>query len=979
MADSLKKYLSYDGLKHYNDSIINEIERNYLPLAGGALTGDLSLSNGTNQRKLIIRREANDVQYEFQRTINYKGEGVISAYKSGTEFNTIKLGENDTEFSKPISVNEGSQGSVAAQTRINIGAASQTDLNNAKSIANTALNEIENVLELNTVTSDIHRKDKEVCCQFVPNTDIHVVSHINSINNVGNENFLPPMNYNTTWNGITYTWNSDGSFSVVGTTEGNSSAYELANNGVPVIFGNGTYVLSIGDVLPEGVSISMDAYRDAGTWSDPSGVHSFKFSNGNEWIFTPSPDYEYIVTLNIDSWRTVDFSILPRLKSCQVNAIRSITLTVANDAETKQYSVDFNRYIYNGKYDWNSGKLIDLDTNTEYFFNAYEIKALDGLNYIKDDAGIIEVEGLSSDIRSEKMKKYNHISRMYLYGNTANMSKDNAVMLRFKYDGAYNYINDSLEAGLRENGRKREGWVKVKWQGSSSIAFPKKNYTFTFYWDENGNDKRGMLFKSNWGFQSKYNAKANFIDPTHCRNVVAAKLWGECVRSRNQRNQGSESYIYMNALPNAGAIDGYPMLVFVNDEYQGIYTMNIPKDEWMFGMKDGEGMNAVLCGENYSESAMFYGPFNPNSSDWSYEVEPDSNNKSKIEESFGKIYEVISMPENSASETDAKRSAIKERVDIYSVIDYDIFLGELGLSDNNGKNQLMVTYDGNKWIMSAYDLDTAFGNHWSGAKYLPSKREYDYGNGLTWAVKLLFPDEYAIRKKELKNGCLNKTNIMNTLLNFSVDIPQEAYRAEAELWPDMCGANANAMQQIVSFIEDIEDIKPSSDGKNLFTYTSDFGGSNGDPWYSLNEWQDNGETYMGLAVRQKSTDWGGLSQYVFLNADEEYTLSAWIKRNEGADILFYAEDTDRNGTRLTDVTGTDWRRISMTFRRYTSGISIPRFENSVAGKTMYICGLKLEKGNVATDWTHSPEDVLSKKTSLHISDDGNGNVEILIT
>lgn len=875
MADSLKKYLSYDGLKHYNDSIINEIE-------------------------------------------------------------------------------------------------------NSKTTAYSALNEIDNILGFSTVTSDIHRKDKEVCCQFAPNTDIHIISHINSIYNVGNENFLPPMNYNTTWNGITYTWNSDGSFSAVGTTETNSSAYELANSGVPVILGNGTYVLSIGDALPEGVFITMDAYKNAATWTDHSREHSFKFSSGSEWVFNASADYEYIVTLNIDSWRTVDLSILPRLRSCQVNAIRSITLMVANNIETKQYSVDFNRYVYNGKYDWNSGKLIDLDTNTENFYNAYEIKALDGLNCIKDDAGIIEVEGLSSDIYSGKMKKYNHIPRMYLYGNTANMSKDNAVMLRFKYDGAYNYINDSLDAGLRENGMKREGWVKVKWQGSSSIAFPKKNYTFTFYWDENGKDKRGIQFKSNWGSQSKYNAKANFIDPTHCRNVIAAKLWGECVRSRSQY---SESYIRMNALPNAGAVDGYPMLVFVNDEYQGIYTMNIPKDEWMFGMTDGEGMNAVLCGENYSESAMFYGPFNPNSSDWSYEVNPDSNNKSIVEGSFGKIREAISMSEDSEEKKVAKKAALEECVDIYSVIDYDIFLGELGLSDNNGKNQLMVTYDGYKWIMSAYDLDTAFGNHWSGAKYRPSNLEYDHGNGLTWAVRLLYPAEYAIRKKELKNGCLSKANILDKLMNFAIDIPQEVYRAEAELWPDMCGANANAMQQIVSFIGDIDDVESSADGKNLFTYTSDFGGGIGNPWsYTFPNWQDNGETYMGFSVRQKSTPWDGLSQYVHLKAGEEYTLSAWVKRSAGADIMFYAEDTNRNGTRMTDMTSADWQRIHITFFRYSDGNAIPRFENSVENETMYICGLKLERGNVATDWTHSPKDVLKNQSgsqaALYVYDDGDGNVTL---
>lgn len=168
---------------------------------------------------------------------------------------------------------------------------------------------------------------------------------------------------------------------------------------------------------------------------------------------------------------------------------------------------------------------------------------------------------------------------------------------------------------------------------------------------------------------------------------------------------------------------------------------------------------------------------------------------------------------------------------------------------------------------------------------------------------------------------------------------------------------------------------------NLFTNTGDFSGVVNDPWnYALPEWKDKGEVYQKLKVLQKSTAWGGLSQPIYMKANEEYTLSAWVKRSEGASVIFYGEDTNRNGTHLTDQTGSDWQRIHMTFFRYSDGEIKPRFENSVDGETMYICGLKLERGSVATDWTHSPKDVLKNQSgsqaALYVYDDGDGNVTL---
>ena len=76
-----------------------------LPLTGGTLSGDLKLTDGTNQRKINIYRNIGDSQYELQHSINYEGKGFLGVYKNSKEINMIKLGENNTEFSKPIVAN----------------------------------------------------------------------------------------------------------------------------------------------------------------------------------------------------------------------------------------------------------------------------------------------------------------------------------------------------------------------------------------------------------------------------------------------------------------------------------------------------------------------------------------------------------------------------------------------------------------------------------------------------------------------------------------------------------------------------------------------------------------------------------------------------------------------------------------------------------------------------------------------------------
>lgn len=142
-------------------------------------------------------------------------------------------------------------------------------------------------------------------------------------------------------------------------------------------------------------------------------------------------------------------------------------------------------------------------------------------------------------------------------------------------------------------------------------------------------------------------------------------------------------------------------------------------------------------------------------------------------------------------------------------------------------------------------------------------------------------------------------------------------------------------------------------GRNLYTGTKDY---NGTVWKNLHLWENDG-TYNGFTVKKNSTWWNGLYQVVDVTEGELYTFSGYAK-SDGGGCYIYATgagasfDTECKSIEIS----LEWQRISRTFVVTKSGGAAFRFEQSDKTKNIWVCGLKLEKGNKPTDWTPAPED-----------------------
>ena len=347
------------------------------------------------------------------------------------------------------------------------------------------------------------------------------------------------------------------------------------------------------------------------------------------------------------------------------------------------------------------------------------------------------------------------------------------------------------------------GYCEIKCQGTSSMAYPKKNFTIKTYADAALTQKIKFDF-FNWGYQQKFCYKANWIDISHARNIVSARLWGDVVKSRANYNNLPQS---LRISPNQGAVNGFFIKLYVNGIYQGRYTLNIPKDAWMANMNDSLDTHCILCGENYG-SGCFRDEAIIDESDWSDEIHETV--PASIKTRWNEVINFV----RTASDNDFKAN-LNQYFDVESLIDYDLFMLICCGLDGMGKNQLYFTYDGQKWIASAYDLDSTWGLYTDGGSIVPSNySRYSYedykfdreGNLLYYRLENLFSNEIKARYAQLKNGPLSMGNIISKFEHFmricSKDLVVEDYAPTTAngAFAAIPSQNTNNLQQIRNFI-----------------------------------------------------------------------------------------------------------------------------------------------------------------------------------
>ena len=374
---------------------------------------------------------------------------------------------------------------------------------------------------------------------------------------------------------------------------------------------------------------------------------------------------------------------------------------------------------------------------------------------------------------------------------------------------------------------KFHSYILIKWQGSSSITngYPKHNFTVKMFEDETRETKKKLLFKD-WKFEkNKYVWKANYIDVSHARNIVCARLWSEVVASRSDYNTLPEE---LRTSPNNGAIDGFPIKVYVNGTYDGIYTWNIGKDDWMWNMDENNPNHLMICAEqnvvgenpcNFNKTITAF-----NDGNWSVEVGTPSTD---LVTSFNNL---ITCVKDTDDET--FKSTIGNYLDIQSAIDYYAFHYAICGLDGLGKNVLMGTFDGVKWIIGSYDMDSVLGLYWNGSRFVSPEyacpEDYQAKYSLLWQrIEKVFKEELQTRYFELRKSVLSFSNICTHFERFMDSIGTDLYKDDSTLYPRTL-SNTNNITQIRNFVRDrlvYVDNEIANLGQTTYTITKNLTGA----------------------------------------------------------------------------------------------------------------------------------------------------------
>lgn len=389
-----------------------------------------------------------------------------------------------------------------------------------------------------------------------------------------------------------------------------------------------------------------------------------------------------------------------------------------------------------------------------------------------------------------KPEKYG-IPTLYLWGN-------NILSLKDKSKTLTNEVTYSFPAyGV-------SGTVeKFKVQGASSVAWPKKNYTLNL-------DKDFEAFRG-YGKNHKYVIKANYAEPSQALNIVGAKLWGRIRDTHKHADTGilnangdllvdnsgnriiAETDPQLSIGGNYGAVDGFPIAVYINNQYWGLYSFAIPKDDWMAKMpKKSKGKYAIVDTIWDPQGAFKQETSLKDNMELQFCSTKDSQ---WVIDSVNDLIREVMI---SYGTVDSFNEAVSPLLDLDSAIDYYIYSVLVDNNDGIYRNYLLQTFDGTKWYFAAYDLDSIFGRTPDFWEHLLAKSDTDdwrdhgvtfenvtKANRLFYQLWKFYKDEILKRTKSLIEGVMSESAVDTAFIDYVRHIPLNAYNAELEKWPDM--------------------------------------------------------------------------------------------------------------------------------------------------------------------------------------------------
>ena len=362
---------------------------------------------------------------------------------------------------------------------------------------------------------------------------------------------------------------------------------------------------------------------------------------------------------------------------------------------------------------------------------------------------------------------------------------------------------------------------QCQWQGTSSLAYPVKNYKFKLYdWarDENGdiiealrNDKNSYTKKKinlypadgNGHKENVFCLKVDYMDSSHCRNTGTARLVNDFLFD------GHPNPAKQIDPTTRDTINGFPCQIYINGKWIGLCNFNHDKScTKTLGLETIEHtVRWEIKANSDSSAGAFINTWGTDIdkcykdilADFEIVYDEDAFEEKTGEYDITKYYDELGFAHDGAvtgsyydyailslarfvnfvSEADEETYKAKshEYFDVVQACRYYLNTMTLGMIDNFAKNCIINMYGDDIWWFSFYDMDSSLGLDNTGYNKFDCNIEpsqpgiYNCSTSRMW-VKLndWHQEDLFNEFKTIREGKYTYENICKYLINKQIDV-----------------------------------------------------------------------------------------------------------------------------------------------------------------------------------------------------------------
>ena len=390
--------------------------------------------------------------------------------------------------------------------------------------------------------------------------------------------------------------------------------------------------------------------------------------------------------------------------------------------------------------------------------------------------------------KQEELYNFNYnnttLPRMDLYGDTTNMTPYQTVDMRIQYTSPNEEkYGPSFNTGIQNN--------PVKIQGTSSLQYVRHNYTI-YLKDEYGNPMMYNPYGEGKAMPDHvFCLKADYIESSHGNNTGMANFINDNVYDTKLPPQLENPAM-------RSTIAGFPIVVYMNGEYLGVYNFNHDRystESYGYDYKKYPNMLVYEINSNSNTSAGAFYRYgdNPESSAninernyYARDFKLIYGNRTSDSDTYSEIKSLVEWV--SVAEQDLFRETISEHFNKEYLFRYLLTVLMIGGVDSLGKNMKITTFDGKVWYPTFYDLDTCLGIDNSGYLTVQPDVEIEEGsfntsNSNLWTkVMNYFASELKEEWALMRQGRFTLDNLLKYVIENQIEvIPAKYYNDDAQV------------------------------------------------------------------------------------------------------------------------------------------------------------------------------------------------------